>query len=135
MSGSDRGSDRAARDVPSGAPPVAATHTVRLEATMAKPVSELSGEEVLIALLHGWSLSDLVPRVLEVVERDPLASGGWFRGDYLRVLMQMPGGFWTLHPMWYARYRTALRASAAIRRPLAPGERMEFWNDLGSFVR
>lgn len=93
-----------------------------------------TGEDVLIGLLQHRSLPYLVPRVLELVERDPFASGGWFRGDLVRALMEVPGAFWTRHPTLYDRYRAALRASAAKRRQLPWSEQMEFWSSLDSFL-
>jgi hypothetical protein len=111
-----------------------ATRAVRLAQTWARQVSQLTSEDVLIALLQGWGLSYLVPKVLELVEHDPLASGGWFSGDYLRALMQLPGAFWSRHPTLHARYREALRDSALRRRRLPATERAEFWTDFGRFL-
>jgi hypothetical protein len=84
----------------------------------------------LVALVHGSCLDAVVPVALDVVERDPLATVGYFRGDLLRGLMEVPGGFWGGHPRLYDRYLTALRGSAERRRRLPPSERMEFWSVL-----
>ena len=97
-------------------------------------MNELTGEDILIGLVHHWSLSSLVPKALDLVDGDPLASGGWFRGDYVRALMEVPGAFWAGHPALYDRYRAALRANAATRRHLAYPEQAEFWSDLDSFL-
>jgi hypothetical protein len=94
------------------------------------PLASEPRRELLIALVHGTYLTTVVPMVLDVVERDPLATAGWFRGDLLRGLMEVPGGFWGSHPRYYDRYLTALRAAADRRRRLPPDERMEFWSVL-----
>ena len=76
-----------------------------------------------------------MPQVLDLLARDSLASGGWFRGDYVRALMQLPATFWSRHPRLYARYRGALRESALRRRALPADERAEFWTDFDSILR
>lgn len=88
------------------------------------------GASLLRALLLGNSLERSVPEALALVEGDPLASAGCFRGDVVRGLMEVPGSFWGAHPELYERYRAALRASAARRRALPGVARMEFWSML-----
>ncbi|GLC25156.1 hypothetical protein [Roseisolibacter agri] len=87
-------------------------------------------EELLAAVVNGWRLSDVVPSTLDLVERDPLASGGRFPGDLVRGLMELPGSFWGRAPRLYARYRAVLRASADARRRLPPESRLAFWGPL-----
>lgn len=86
--------------------------------------------ELLVALVNGARLGTVVAHALALVERDPLASAGCFRGDLLRGLMEVPGSFWRHAPDLYDRYRRALRAGAALRRRMPPRERMEFWSAL-----
>ena len=78
-------------------------------------------------LLRGEHLARAVAAALEIVEHDPLATSGCFRGALLRGLMEVPGGYWSRQPQLYERYVRALRASALARRALPHGERMEFW--------
>ena len=92
--------------------------------------SDATPGELLDALVSGSCPSMVVPRVLDLTERDPFASGGSFPGDLVRGLMTVPGGFWGRHPGLYLRYTTVLRASAAARRHLRPEERMVFWTPL-----
>lgn len=94
------------------------------------PVASASLHEVLEALVRGWCLGAVVPIALARVERDPLANAGYFDGDLMRGLMEVPGAFWGRHPRLYDRYREALRQSAALRRRLPPEERMKFWSPL-----
>lgn len=89
---------------------------------------DASQRELLIALVCGPCTAGAVRAALDVVERDPLASAGCFRGDVLRGLMEVDGSVWGRHPLLYERYRTALRAAAAARRRLTQAERMEFWS-------
>ena len=95
-----------------------------------RTIAGTSPGELLEALVNGWCLSAAVPIALDVVERDPLASGGCFPGDLVRGLMEVPGGFWGRYPRLYDRYLAALRASAMARRRLPPEQRMTFWNAL-----
>jgi hypothetical protein len=92
--------------------------------------SSLSGRELLTALLTGENLMAAVPFTLAIVERDPLASGGCFRGDLMRGLMEVSGHFWGRHQRLYERYVEALRAAAGARRLLPREERMVFWSPL-----
>ena len=91
---------------------------------------ELSDREVAYAVARGVCVPVLVRRLLARVEADPLASAGWFAGDLLRSLMEIPGGFWGRHPRLYDRYREALRAGAAARRRLPVEERLGFWDPI-----
>src|SRR5918993_3696781 len=98
------------------------------ERTAQLPVAEASGRDLLVALVHGSCLAAAVPLTLALVERDPLATAGYFRGDLLRGLMEVPGTFWGSYPRLYDRYQAALRAGAECRRSLPRDERMEFWS-------
>ena len=87
-------------------------------------------DDPLAALVNGRRLASVVPAVLDIVEKDPLASAGAFRGDLLRALMEVPGSFWSRHPALFNRYRAAVRAGAMARMRLPPELRAEFWNAL-----
>lgn len=93
-------------------------------------IVERSGHELLRALLAGEQLAAVVPITLAIVERDPLASAGYFPGDLVRGLMEVSGHFWGRHQRMYERYVHALRACAAERRLLPRHARMEFWSPL-----
>jgi hypothetical protein len=90
----------------------------------------LTHRDLLAALIQCRCLAATVPKVLDVVEEDPLASSGQFAGDLLRGLMEVPGSYWGRHPKDYARYRAALRHGALHRRRLPPELRMNFWEPL-----
>ncbi len=95
-----------------------------------RSVASAARHDLLVSLVNGWRLAATVPEVLDILDRDPLASAGGFGGDLLRGLMEVPGSFWSQHPRLFARYRAAVRAGALARRALPPGLRAEFWNPL-----
>jgi hypothetical protein len=92
--------------------------------------SELSRKELAHAIARGLCLPPLVRRLIDVVEAEPLASAGWFPGDLLRSLIEIPEWFWRQEPELFARYRRALRAAASARRELPPDERLDFWRPI-----
>lgn len=85
--------------------------------------------ELYAALQHRADLSEVVPLVLDVLERNPLASAGCFRGDLLRALIDLPAEFWRRDPVLFQRYQAAVRAGAIARRSLPSAERMDFWTN------
>lgn len=93
----------------------------------ARRLPEPATRELLAAALSGCGLPQVVPLVLERLETDPLASAGWFAGDLLRGLLEVPASFWARQPRLYARFRECLRAGAMARRALPPDERAHFW--------
>jgi len=86
-----------------------------------------SDADLLIALHHRAQLDDVVPAVLDVLERDPLTSAGSFRGDLLRALIDLPPEVWHRDPASFQRYKSAVRAGAVARLSLPRSERMAFW--------
>jgi hypothetical protein len=85
--------------------------------------------DLLDALHRGTDLHEVVPMVLDVIERDPLASAGSFRGDLLRALIDLPAEFWRRDHISFQRYQAAVRAGAIARQSLPSAERMEFWTN------
>ncbi|MEO6864457.1 MAG: contact-dependent growth inhibition system immunity protein [Gemmatimonadaceae bacterium] len=88
-----------------------------------------SESDLLRALQSGTDPGDVVPVVLDVLECDPLASAGYFRGDLLRALIDLPANFWRRDRVSFARYQAAVRAGAIARRGLPSAERMAFWTN------
>lgn len=89
-----------------------------------------SDAELLIALRDRTGLNNVVPKVLDVLERDPLASAGCFRGDLLRALIELPAEVWQRDPVSFQRYKAAVRAGAVARLSLPRSERMAFWTNV-----
>jgi hypothetical protein len=88
------------------------------------------GTDLLTALQRRTKLSETVPAVLDVLEHDPLASAGYFRGDLLRALIDLPPEFWRHNHISFQRYQAVVRAGAIARRSLPSAERMAFWTDV-----
>lgn len=88
-----------------------------------------SDADLLIALRDRTELHDVIPMVLDVLERDPLASAGSFRGDLLRALIGLPAEVWHRDPASFQRYKSAVRAGAVARLSLPRAERMAFWTN------
>jgi hypothetical protein len=89
-----------------------------------------SDAELFRAVQRRTDLSDVVPTVLDVLERDPLTSAGYFRGDLLRALIDLPAEFWRRDCVSFKRYQAVVRAGAIARRSLPSAERMAFWTDV-----
>ena len=85
------------------------------------------------ALLLRADLDQVVPSVIERLERDPLASAGYFHGDLLRALIELPADFWRKRVELFSRYQTVVRAGAVARRSLPATERLEFWTDVNAW--
>jgi|GEM_PF-1707360 len=100
-----------------------------LKAGTASEMKQCFGSEadLLRALRRGTDLHDVVPAVLDTLRHDPLASAGYFRGDMLRALIELPSAFWRDKPVLFQRYQTVVRAGAIARRKLPSAERMAFW--------
>jgi hypothetical protein len=81
---------------------------------------------ILYDLVGGRRLAIVVPAALELVEREPLASGGFFRGDILRGLMEVPGHFWWRSPDLLERYACALQAAVTLRLSLTAADWARF---------
>ncbi len=91
--------------------------------------------ELLDALLCRVGLEDAVPPVLDLLEREPLASAGRFRGDLLRALIDLPSAFWSRRAALFRRYQAVVRAGALERRELPVAEQMAFWTEIGTWRR
>lgn len=87
---------------------------------------------LLATLERGRALDTVVPRVLEILATDPLASGGRFPGDLLRALTEVDAHFWSRNPRLYGQYQAALRAGALARLHLPPERRLDFWLGRGA---
>lgn len=87
--------------------------------------------DLLRALRRGEELHEVVPVVLGILDDDPLATAGYFRGDLLRALIDLPSEFWHREQASFQRYQKVVRAGALPRRALPSSERMRFWTEEG----
>jgi len=61
------------------------------------PLADLTIEDLRIMVGQKIGLQFLVPLALEMLEKDPLAEGNYYRGDLLNVVLDIPGSFWNVH--------------------------------------
>ncbi len=73
---------------------------------------------------------EAVEAALTELERDPLASAGFFPGDLIRCLMDLPARIWRGNPGLYARFRASVRGAALARRNAPPHIQRAFWSPL-----
>ncbi|GIF09717.1 contact-dependent growth inhibition system immunity protein [Actinoplanes siamensis] len=71
-----------------------------------KPIGSLEVEDLRVLLGQREGVPVLVPRALDILERDPLAEGDYYPGDLLNaVLSRVPAEYWADHPSESARLR------------------------------
>ncbi|WIN00684.1 contact-dependent growth inhibition system immunity protein [Actinoplanes oblitus] len=89
-------------DAPADATKLVATaHELRR-----KPIGSLQVEDLRLLLGQREGVPVLVPRALDIFERDPLAEGDYYPGDLLTaVLKRVPAEHWAAHPGESARLR------------------------------
>jgi hypothetical protein len=90
-----------------------------------RPVGELTAEDLRVLIGQRVGLAVLMPRVLAILERDPLVEGDFYPGDLLVAVLGVPGHYWASHPDDLARARVIAagvepaEADDAVRRDLA----------------
>jgi tetratricopeptide (TPR) repeat protein len=67
-----------------------------------KPVSEFTVEDLRVMIGQRIGVPQLVPRALEMLEKDPMAEGDNFPGDLLTSVVHA-GSFLVSHPEWLER--------------------------------
>lgn len=96
-------------DVYWGDPPEDAT---RLMATIHglrhKPIGQLEIEDLRILVSQGEGFDVLLPRVLALLEQDPLIEGDFFPGDVLIAVLRVPVSYWVANPLQRGRIELIL---------------------------
>ncbi|WP_040736775.1 contact-dependent growth inhibition system immunity protein [Nocardia tenerifensis] len=102
-----------------GASPPETTHLIRRVHELRRvPVSEFGVEDLRIMLSQSVGTAVLLPRALEVLERDPLASGDFYPGDLLVAVLRLGSEHWSADSALLDRARrVAQRADALIVEP------------------
>src|ERR1051325_10945584 len=62
-----------------------------------QPLSAFTVEDLRLMIGQGLGLPFLVPLAIEVLERDPLASGDYHAGDLLLAVLRVSTNFWKEH--------------------------------------
>ncbi|MDQ2889033.1 MAG: contact-dependent growth inhibition system immunity protein [Gemmatimonadota bacterium] len=86
--------------------------------------------EILDDIVSRTNLDTAVPAALAMLEREPLRSAGFFPGDLLRALIDLPSAFWGRRGTLFGRYQSVVRAGAIARRMLPDAEQRAFWTDV-----
>jgi hypothetical protein len=69
----------------------------------AKPIDELTHEELRLAIVNNWALLSLVPLALDILEKEPATGYGLGPRTLLEGLQGVPPFFWAAHPDWRTR--------------------------------
>jgi hypothetical protein len=75
----------------------------RCHSLRTKPIGQFSVEDLRIMIGQQMGLPFVVPIALEVLGRQPLASGDFYTGDLLSNVLRISSDFWRQHPDLHAR--------------------------------
>lgn len=76
-------------------PPAHPSHVVTsCHRLRAKPIGDLTVEELRLLIGQGIGLQFLIPPALEVLEREPLAEGDFHPGDLLKNVLTIGAAYW-----------------------------------------
>jgi hypothetical protein len=73
-----------------------------------QPLSEFTPEDLRIMIGQGIGLDFLVPLAVEVLAAEPLASGDFYCGDLLAVVVRVEPTFWRRHAKEFKAVRAIL---------------------------
>lgn len=81
-----------------GDPPAGATSLMTtVHGLRRKPIGELTAEDYRVLVAQKVGLEVLVPRVLRLLQRDPLIEGDYYPGDVLSAVLRVPAAYWARH--------------------------------------
>jgi hypothetical protein len=81
--------------LPKSFPPYETPLIEKCEAALETPLDELSLQQMRLLINQGIGLDLLMPRALDVLDRDPAISVTFFEGDLLRACLTAPPEFWS----------------------------------------
>ena len=86
------------------------SHLVRtIHRLRRKPLDEFTTEDLRIMIGQGVGLEFLMPLAIDVLQRDPLASGDFYPGDLLAAVTKAEHEFWRRHEHWRQDVGTILK--------------------------
>lgn len=94
---------------PDSEPPYETPLIERCEAALSLPLKDQTVETMRLLLGQGIAADVLLPRALDVLELDILASGDLYEGDLLASCQRLPASCWSAHPELWARLDSILR--------------------------
>ncbi|MEM1042644.1 MAG: contact-dependent growth inhibition system immunity protein [Bacteroidota bacterium] len=63
-----------------------------------KPIDQFSVEDLRVMIEQNVGTEHLMPRALEMLERDPLVWDYHYPGELLHSVMHLPSSYWEIHP-------------------------------------
>ena len=101
---------------PAPEPVLGSHHETAYLAACARPLSQLSVEELRLLIGQRESLDVVVPLALDFLEHDPLVSGELFEGDLLATVLRRPAmEFWAARPDLFRRVRRVIEGVAGMQ--------------------
>ncbi|MEO4000233.1 contact-dependent growth inhibition system immunity protein [Mesorhizobium sp. CAU 1732] len=79
-------------------PPYQTPLIARCEPALALPLKDQTVETIRLLLGQGIAVDVLLPRALEILELNILASGDMYDGDLLSACQRLPASYWSDHP-------------------------------------
>ena len=87
-----------------GEPPADAGYLVKTcHALRSKPIKEMTVEDLRILIGQQIGLRFVVPRALDVLEKNPMAQGDFYPGDLLLSVLRIDAEFWATDSALAAR--------------------------------
>lgn len=94
---------------PDSEPPYETPLIERCEAALSLPLKDQTVETMRLLLGQGIAADVLLPRALDILELDILASGDFYEGDLLASCQRLPASYWREHPDHWVRLDSILR--------------------------
>lgn len=94
---------------PDSEPPYETPLIERCEAALSLPLKDQTVETMRLLLGQGIAADVLLPRALDILEPDILASGDFYEGDLLASCQRLPASYWREHPDHWVRLDSILR--------------------------
>jgi hypothetical protein len=88
----------------------------------AKPIDELTHEELRLAIVNQWALPSLIPLALDILENAPASGYGLGARTLLEGVLGAPPSFWAMHTDWWARAKIIVRREVDAYVKLPPAE-------------
>ncbi len=85
------------------------TLVIRHNALLTKPIGEYTVEDLRLMIGQNTGLEYLMPRAMEVLEKDAFAEGDFYPGDLLENVLCADPRFWNTHPHYAQAMLTLLK--------------------------
>ena len=93
------------------APPADATRLVRtVHDVRRKPLGTLTPEDLRLLIAQQVGIDVVIPRVLTMLEQEPLLEGDYYPGDVLVAVLKVPPTYWSANPAQLARIQRIIES-------------------------